>query len=92
MRKVKDVEIIDPAEFERLPGAGDGVRPWWPGHPPPHDLARRDGPGGDALLRAVAPGHWVGVWRTAAVADHESPEPDLAFRNAAKPGERRCAS
>jgi ABC-type dipeptide/oligopeptide/nickel transport system ATPase component len=82
-------EIVDnPAEFERLPAAG--VRPWWPWHQPPKDLARRDGPAGDYCLHVVEPGHWVGVWRTAAVRDHESREPDLPFRATSEA--RRCAS
>jgi ABC-type dipeptide/oligopeptide/nickel transport system ATPase component len=74
-------QIVDnPAEFEKLPGADEGVRPWWPWHNPPKDLAPRDEPAGDYYLQEVKPEHWVGVWRTAAVRDHESRPPDMSFR------------
>jgi ABC-type glutathione transport system ATPase component len=74
-------EVVEnPAEFEKLPGAKEGVRPWWPWHEPPADLARRDEPAGDYYLQEVSPGHWVGVWRTQAVRDHQSRAPDLDFR------------
>ncbi len=74
-------EVVDePAEFRRLPGASEGVRPWWPWHQPPQDLARREGAAGDYYLQEVKPDHWVGVWRTVAVRDHESRAPDLSFR------------
>jgi ABC-type dipeptide/oligopeptide/nickel transport system ATPase component len=80
-RLVTIKEVVDnPAEFQKLPGAADGVRPWWPWHRPPADLAPRPGPAGDYYLQEVSPGHWVGVWRTGAVKDHESRAPDLAFR------------
>ncbi len=80
-RLVTIKEVVDnPAEFQKLPGASEGVRPWWPWHPPPADLARRDGPAGDYYLQEVRPDHWVGVWRTTAVRDHESRPPDIAFR------------
>jgi ABC-type dipeptide/oligopeptide/nickel transport system ATPase component len=74
-------EVVDnPAEFTRLPGADQGIRPWWPWHDPPKDLAPRPGPAGDYYLQEVKPDHWVGVWRTEAVRDHESRPPDLSFR------------
>jgi ABC-type dipeptide/oligopeptide/nickel transport system ATPase component len=74
-------EVVEnPEEFRRLPGAESGVRPWWPWHEPPSDLARRTGPAGDYYLQEVTPGHWVGVWRTAAVREHESRAPDLDYR------------
>ncbi|MFM9996788.1 MAG: ABC transporter ATP-binding protein [Phycisphaerales bacterium] len=76
---IKEI-VEDPAQFARLPGADGGVRPWWPWHDPPKDLARRDGPAGDYCLREVMPDHWVGVWRTAAVRDDDSRPPDLPFR------------
>jgi ABC-type dipeptide/oligopeptide/nickel transport system ATPase component len=80
-RLVTIKEVVDnPAEFQKLPGAKDGVRPWWPWHQPPADLAPRPGPAGDYYLQEVSPGHWVGVWRTQAVKDHESRAPDLNFR------------
>jgi ABC-type dipeptide/oligopeptide/nickel transport system ATPase component len=75
-------QIVDnPAEFEKLPGAEEGVRPWWPWHNPPKDLAPRDEPAGDYYLQEVKPDHWVGVWRTAAVRDHESRPPDMNYRS-----------
>ncbi len=70
----------NPAEFARLPDADKGVRPWWPWHEPPPDLARADGPAGDYTLQEVAPRHWVGLWRTKHVAHLPSAVPDLAFR------------
>ncbi len=76
---IKEV-VENPAEFQKLPGAPEGVRPWWPWHAAPADLAPRDGPAGDYYLQEVKPDHWVGVWRTAAVRDHESRPPDIAFR------------
>jgi ABC-type dipeptide/oligopeptide/nickel transport system ATPase component len=76
---IKEV-VENPVEFERLPGAREGVRPWWPWQQPPKDLAAKDGPAGDYYLQEVSPDHWVGVWRTAAVRDHQSRAPDLAFK------------
>ncbi|MBC7771733.1 MAG: ABC transporter ATP-binding protein [Pyrinomonadaceae bacterium] len=76
---IKDV-IDNPQEFERLPGAKDGIRPWWPWHEAPKDIAAKPGPAGDYYLQEVSPNHWVGVWRTQAVKDHESRAPDLAYR------------
>ena len=67
-------------EFRKLPGASDGVRPWWPWHSPPKDLEAKDEPAGDYYLQEVAPEHWVGVWRTHAVRDHESRPPDINYR------------
>lgn len=75
-----DEVVGDPSQFSRLPGAADGVRPWWPWHQPPKDLARAVGPAGDYVLREVTPNHWVGVWRTDAVRDDTSPVPNLAYR------------
>jgi ABC-type dipeptide/oligopeptide/nickel transport system ATPase component len=80
-RLVTIKEVVDnPAEFRRLPGANEGIRPWWPWHEAPIDLARNPGPAGDYHLQEVSPGHWVGVWRTRAVAKEESGVPDLTFR------------
>ncbi len=67
-------------EFRKLPGADEGVRPWWPWHTPPEDLTAKDEPAGDYYLQEVAPEHWVGVWRTRAVQDHESRAPDIEYR------------
>jgi ABC-type dipeptide/oligopeptide/nickel transport system ATPase component len=72
--------VDDPEEFRKLPGAGDGVRPWWPFHQAPRDIKPRPGPAGDYYLQEIRPDHWVGVWRTEAVASHESRPPDLTFR------------
>ncbi len=85
-RLVTITEVTDdPKQFEKLPGASEGVRPWWPWHTPPKDMAAADGPAGDYYLQEVSPGHWVGVWRTAAVHDHESRAPDLTYRIADDP-------
>ena len=74
-------EIVnDPQEFKKLPRADEGVTPWWPWQDPPADLRRRDEPAGDYVLRRVSKDHWVGVWRTEAVANEESSPPDLSFR------------
>ena len=80
---IRDV-VENPGEFKRLPGADSGVRPWWPWHQPPPDLTRRAGPAGDYYLQEVTPGHWVGVWRTAAVREHEGRAPDLQYRREAE--------
>jgi ABC-type dipeptide/oligopeptide/nickel transport system ATPase component len=80
---IKEV-VENPAEFQRLPGANEGIRPWWPWHKPPMDLARQPGPAGDYHLQEVSPGHWVGVWRTRAVGERESGVPDLTFRRPAE--------
>jgi ABC-type dipeptide/oligopeptide/nickel transport system ATPase component len=80
-RLVTISDVIDnPGAFTMLPGAGEGVRPWWPWHQPPADLRARDLPAGDYYLQEVTPNHWVGVWRTEAVKDHESRAPDLTYR------------
>ncbi len=76
---IKEV-VENPAEFQKLPGSKDGVRPWWPWHQPPADLAALPVPAGDYYLQEVKPNHWVGVWRTQAVKDHESRPPELAYR------------
>jgi len=74
-------EIVDnPEEFNKLPGADQGITPWWPWNDAPADLRKRDEPAGDYVLRKVAKDHWVGVWRTEAVKDDESTPPDLTFR------------
>lgn len=85
-RLVTIADVIDqPGAFEQLPGAKDGVRPWWPWHEPPKDLRPREGPAGDYYLQEVSPKHWVGLWRTEAVKDHESRPPDLSYRIADDP-------
>ncbi|TVQ82227.1 MAG: ABC transporter ATP-binding protein [Phycisphaeraceae bacterium] len=74
-------QVVDnPEEFKKLPGADRGIRPWWPWHEPPKDLKPKPGPAGDYYLQEVKPDHWVGVWRTGAVEDHESRAPDLQYR------------
>ena len=80
-RLVTITEVTEnPKEFEKLPGAEDGVRPWWPWHDPPKDLKPSDEPAGDYYLQDVKPNHWVGVWRTEAVDGHMSRAPDLDYR------------
>ncbi len=74
-------------EFRKLPGAAEGVRPWWPWHTPPEDLVAKDEPAGDYYLQEVASEHWVGVWRTHAVRDHESRAPDIEYRVPSKQGD-----
>ena len=76
---IKEV-VEDEAQFKRLPEADQGVRPWWPWHDPPKDIAPLDQPAGDYYLQEVEKEHWVGVWRTKAVQDHESRPPDLNYR------------
>lgn len=74
-------EIVgDDTQFKKLPGAENGIRPWWPWHDAPADLSAKAGPAGDYYLQEVAPEHWVGVWRTEAVRDHESRSPDINYR------------
>lgn len=65
------------SEFERLPGSG--IRPWWPWHDPPADLAAKKGPAGDYVLQEIESGHWVGLWRTEALADADPSFPDLRW-------------
>ncbi|MEO1130304.1 MAG: ABC transporter ATP-binding protein [Planctomycetota bacterium] len=72
--------VDDEDQFRKLPGGEEGVRPWWPWHKPPKDLKPKPGPAGDYYLQEVKPEHWVGVWRTEAVSDHESRAPDLQYR------------
>ena len=80
-RLVTIKEVVDnPAEFARLPGAEKGVRPWWPWHDAPADLVRLDEPAGDYVLTEVSPDHWVGIWRTRALADARGRAPDLQYR------------
>lgn len=79
-RLVTIKEVVDNEdEFRKLPGADKGIRPWWPWHQPPSDLRANSGPAGDYTLVEVKQGHWVGVWRTEAVADVPTPFPDLDF-------------
>jgi len=74
-------EIVDnPEEFKKLPGADQGITPWWPWHDAPADLRKRDEPAGDYVLRKVAKDHWVGIWRTEAVKNEDSHPPELTFR------------
>ncbi len=85
-RLVTIADVIDnPEAFRSLPGAEQGVRPWWPWHDPPADLTPRNEPAGDYYLQEVKPEHWVGVWRTKAVQEHESRPPDLSYRIADDP-------
>lgn len=77
--------VDDKTQFEKLDGAEKGVRPWWPWHAEPSDLRPQEGPAGEYFLQEIKPDHWVGVWRTKAVAGHESRSPDLAYRAADDP-------
>jgi ABC-type dipeptide/oligopeptide/nickel transport system ATPase component len=73
-------EIVEnPEEFKKLPGAEQGVRPWWPWHDAPADLVRKPGPAGDYILHEVSPSHWVGLWRTKACEEHKTRPPDLDY-------------
>jgi ABC-type dipeptide/oligopeptide/nickel transport system ATPase component len=84
-RLVTIKEVVDNEdEFRKLKGAEQGIRPWWPWHNAPADLAPQPGPAGDYTLQEVKSGHWVGVWRTEAVAQHETPFPELSFRKEPK--------
>ena len=72
---IRDV-IDDPEQFERF---GAGVRPWWPEHDPPEDIARR--PGSDVFrLHEIGPGHWIGCWNTEAIADLPHRRPNVSYR------------
>ncbi len=71
-------EVIDnPCEFERLPGAAQGLRPWWPAHAAPHDLIRSDER--DSVLHEIEPEHWIGLWRTEALRDQAFRPPMLDY-------------
>jgi ABC-type dipeptide/oligopeptide/nickel transport system ATPase component len=66
--------VSSPAAFKLL---GDhDVVPWWPDHDPPEHL-ERDDDGGDYRLVEIEPRHWVGCWRTKAVAKAASSPPDI---------------
>jgi len=72
---IRDV-IDDPEQFDRF---GAGVRPWWPEHDPPEDMARR--PGMDVFrLHEIEPGHWVGCWNSQAIADLPHRRPNVPYR------------
>ncbi|MEZ6234001.1 MAG: ABC transporter ATP-binding protein [Phycisphaerales bacterium] len=78
-RLVTIKEIVeDESQFTRLHEIGQdkSVRPWWPWHEPPKNLAKDPGP--TSCLVEVRPDHWVGVWRTEGV--KAGREPDLSFR------------
>ncbi len=85
-RLVTIKEITEnPDEFAKLPGAEQGVRPWWPWNKPPLDLAHTGEAGGDYNLVEVEKDHWVGLWRTTAVASRSDRYPDLSYRVADDP-------
>jgi len=65
-------------EFKRLPRASEGVRPWWPWHEPPRSLVPAPDSPAEYILELIAPGHWVGVWRTEAVSGTPRTQPELA--------------
>jgi len=73
-------EIVgDRAQFERLPGADEGIRPWWPWHDPPAGMAAPGEARQDSTLVEILPDHWVGVWSTESAASGRPRAPDLAF-------------
>jgi ABC-type dipeptide/oligopeptide/nickel transport system ATPase component len=67
------------AEFRKLPGAEQGVIPWWPMHEPPKDLARSPG-GPNTVLHEIEPDHWVCCWRSEYLEHHPTRRPDIDFR------------
>ena len=68
--------LRDPDQFTKL---GSGIKPWWPGHDPPEDMAKT--PGGDVhTLYEISENHWIGCWRTDTLEGHTSRRPDLPFR------------
>lgn len=75
-----DEIVNNPEEFKKLPGADQGVTPWWPWNDAPADLKKLNEPAGDYCLKKVAENHWVGVWRTEAVVNDNSPPPQLTYR------------
>ncbi len=79
LRTVSEI-VDDEASFTNAPGLPSDVRPWWPWHQPPATLVRAPGPAGDYALLETQPGHWVGVWRTEAVAGTDHPPPDCPPR------------
>ncbi len=70
--------LDDPAELSRLPGAEQGLRPWWPWHTAPAGLVRADAPPHDSVLLECEPDHWVSVWRTPGAPTEPTRPPDLA--------------
>jgi ABC-type dipeptide/oligopeptide/nickel transport system ATPase component len=77
-------EVIDnPGEFEKLPGADKGLRPWWPWHQTPSEVTPSGEPAGDYVLAEVEPRHWVGLWRTPHAAQMIARAPDLNYRRPA---------
>jgi ABC-type dipeptide/oligopeptide/nickel transport system ATPase component len=81
----------DEGQFQRLPGAERGLRPWWPRHRPPTLAADADHAAGQLAARAmlaalppdghtlreVEPGHWVALWDTPAAREILLSTPDL---------------
>ncbi len=75
-------DIIDnPDEFTKL---GDGIRPWWPGHKAPDDMAKSPG-GCETTLYEIKPDHWIGCWRTETLEGHKIRKPSITFRKAESP-------
>jgi ABC-type glutathione transport system ATPase component len=72
--------VEDKAEFRKLPGARDGVRPWWPWHEPPRDLAPGDAAPAEYTLGQIEEGHWVGLWRTEATKGYGREIPGVGGR------------
>ena len=72
--------VDDPSQFTQLPGASEGIRPWWPGHKPPPDLVPSGLPSGDSCLVEIEPNHWARLWQTEAIAHRQDRFPDLSYR------------
>jgi ABC-type dipeptide/oligopeptide/nickel transport system ATPase component len=78
-RLVTIKEIVeDEGQFTRLHEVGQhkSVRPWWPWHDAPRNMAPGEGP--SSVLVEVRPDHWVGVWRTEGITAGR--EPNLSYR------------
>jgi oligopeptide transport system ATP-binding protein len=56
--------VNDEDQFRRLPGAADGIRPWWLWHDPPKGMLESTRQCDTSALIEIEPGHWVGLWRT----------------------------
>ena len=69
--------VSDEDQFRRLPGAADGIRPWWPWHEAPLGMQQDIGDSNNSALIEIEPGHWVGLWRTEATADMQETHPTL---------------
>ncbi len=75
--------IDDAAEFPAITSfGGETLRPWWPWHEPPRELAAmpehlRTDPSADYVLVEASPQHWIGAWRTSDIADVQPRFPEI---------------